>query len=208
MPKNKGNGAAVRWLQGQITSWVSDECLYWPFGKCNGYGLFGLNGRQHYAHRYVCEQVHGPAPSPDHEAAHECGQGAHGCVSPRHVVWKTRTENQLDRALHGTKATGPRGKLTPEQAAQILALKGTKPQREIAAMFGVSRSNVSFIHCGKAWSKRPRGVTFRPDRQKWRARISEVRSGKRVWEVVGYFDTEQEAIDAYEHAIGRAAKAA
>lgn len=203
----KGNGAAVRWIRAQATAWVSDECLYWPFHRTNGYGVLGYLGKMHYAHRFMCELVHGPAPSPDHEAAHSCGRGHEGCCNPKHISWKTKTENQLDRKLHGRTAN-PRGKLTVAQAAQILALKGKKPQREVALMFGTSRANVSLIQCGKARTKRPRGVTFRTDRQQWRARMSEVRAGKRVWIVIGYYDQEQEAIDAYERAIGRVAQAA
>lgn len=141
-------GEAPRWLAAQVTGWVSDECLYWPFGKCNGYGTVYFDGKVHYAHRWMCQQVHGPAPA-GHEAAHSCGNGHKGCVNPRHVSWKTKSDNQLDRALHGTASAGCRGKLKPGDAEKIRALRGKHTQAEIAAMFGCSRANVSLIQNGK-----------------------------------------------------------
>lgn len=44
-----------------------------------------------------------------------------------------------------------RTKLTLEQAAEILALKGRKSQMEIAKSFNISRETVSSIHCGRGW---------------------------------------------------------
>jgi hypothetical protein len=194
----KGNGEAIRWLRAQV-GWASDSCLSWPFSKNNGYGQLGLNGRMHYAHRLMCEIAHGSAPSDEYEAAHSCGRGNQGCVNPRHLSWKTRGENQLDRALHGTKNDGPRGRLSPLQAAEILALKGKMRQQDIAAKYGVTRSNVSFIHCGKAWAKKPRGVTYQPVVRLWRARVYEARRAK----TIGFFDTEHEATAAYWQEVGR-----
>lgn len=148
-------GKSHRWIQAHV-NYDGDWCLIWPFGGANGYGTFGgwVDGKKVfvYAHRYMCELVHGPAPSSDHEASHSCGRGHEGCVHPRHVSWKTKSENQADRARHGTKSTGCRGKLTPEQAAEIMSLRGRMPQKDIAARFGISRANVSLIHCGKLWT--------------------------------------------------------
>ncbi len=48
--------------------------------------------------RWVCEQKHGPAPSPEHEAAHTCPHGEReDCVNPDHLVWMTRTENERSK---------------------------------------------------------------------------------------------------------------
>jgi len=43
-----------------------------------------------------------------------------------------------------------KAKLSDLQAALLLALKGTMFQREAAALFGISQSNVSYIWSGKS----------------------------------------------------------
>jgi hypothetical protein len=156
MPKkprswNSGKGAGIRFLREHVGC-QSDECLTWPLKGANGYGVFGYLGQNLYAHRYMCELAHGAPPSPDHEAAHSCGNGHRFCVNPRHLSWKTKSENQADRARHGTKATGPRGKITQAIADEIRRLAGQMRQRDIAERFGVSRANVSLIVAGKAWT--------------------------------------------------------
>lgn len=144
----------VAWLVAHA-DYRGEKCLIWPFARINGYGIFGqtVAGKRltFYAHRHMCELVNGRPPSPSHEAAHECGNGVGGCVHPQHVVWKTKSQNQLDRAKHGTKNQGPVGKLTQAKARQIRALKGKLTQQQRADMFGVSRSNISFIDAGKLW---------------------------------------------------------
>lgn len=143
------------WLHAHI-NYKGNGCLRWPFSVCNGYGNLKYGGRITYAHRVMCELVHGPVPSPNHEAAHICGNGHKGCVHPEHIAWKTRSANQKDRAAQGTKNTWAwRGKITQRIADEIRALKGKVPQRILAARYGISRSNVSFIHCGKAWTGNP-----------------------------------------------------
>jgi len=119
------------------------------------YGMFGLNGEFLYAHRYMCELVNGPAPSPEHHAAHSCGRGADGCVHPKHLSWKTQLENERDKAGHGINAwthrNGVRHKLTEEQVAEIRSLEGKKTIYELERMFGVTRSNIRKILQRKTW---------------------------------------------------------
>lgn len=154
VPKHKGSGFGIRWLMAH-RCWEGDECLIWPLG-CNerGYGFISFNGKIRKAHRMMCEVAHGPPPTPLHHAAHSCGRGNAGCVNPRHLSWKTPSENQQDMVKHGTarKPGTPRYKLTPEKVATIRTLKGTKSQSEIGKMFGVNREIISRILSGKAWS--------------------------------------------------------
>lgn len=45
--------------------------------------------------RLVCEWQHGPPPTPEHEAGHTCPDGELSlCVSPHHLRWMTREENE------------------------------------------------------------------------------------------------------------------
>jgi hypothetical protein len=151
MAWNKGKGAIVIWLR-EHAAHEGDNCLIYPFRRIHtGYGQFSFEGRLHYANRFMCELAHGPAPTPDHQSAHSCGNGDEGCVHPGHLSWKTRSENQLDRREHGTTKQGRRFKLTPEQVAEIRSLKGQKTQTEIAGMFGVTRENIWFIQSGRSW---------------------------------------------------------
>jgi hypothetical protein len=151
---NKGNGKAIAWVR-EHAAHQGDECLVWPFcrdGK-NGRGRIGYLGKQTWAHRFMCEFVYGPAPSPEHEAAHSCGKGHEGCVNPKHLEWKTKSDNQRDRAKHGTKARatwGMRGKLTPEEVAAIRVLKGRTTQDAIAKLFGVTDTTIRDIFSGRS----------------------------------------------------------
>lgn len=65
-----------------------------------------IDGRTHTVSRLVCEYINGKAPSPEHEAAHNCGKGHEGCVNPLHMRWATRAENFSDKVIHGTSMRG------------------------------------------------------------------------------------------------------
>lgn len=154
---NAGKGKAVQWLRDHA-NYSLDYCLIWPFSRCRGYGQFGYLGKNHYAHKFMCEMVKGPAPSPLHEAAHSCGRGDDACVNPMHLSWKTKSDNQRDCRRHGTQAKshyGPQGKLTPEQVAEIRSLHGIEPQTMLALRFGVSDTTISNICTGRT-RKNPR----------------------------------------------------
>jgi hypothetical protein len=146
-----GHSALMRWMGDHVFYPHDYCCLIWPFGRSTGgYATFGRNGRQLYVHRFMCEQMHGPAPE-GHQAAHSCGRGHDGCVNPRHLSWKTASDNQMDRARHGTKHQGRKAKLTREQAEQILAAKGIELPHVTAKRFSVTESNVRQIQTGKIW---------------------------------------------------------
>lgn len=149
----KGEGEAVTFLRDNV-GYDADGCLEWPFSTMpTGYACFGYLGKSLYAHRFMCELVKGPPPSPLHEAAHSCGRGKFGCVDPRHLSWKTATENALDSAKHGTQARNPwgnTGKITRNQVAEIWALKGRETQAETGARFGVSASTIRDIYLGRS----------------------------------------------------------
>lgn len=150
------NGETQRFFESVVLKHSTDECLIWPFSDdARGYGAMTLNGKRGKAHIFVCEHFHGPRPSVHHDAAHSCGKGHLGCCAPSHLSWKTRSENHQDRRKHETYQLGelnPDAKLTTDQVHQIISLKGKMFQREIATLFGVSRENISAIHCGKSWS--------------------------------------------------------
>lgn len=141
-----------------VVPYEGDECLIWPFAtSSDGYAKcrFIPGGKEEYVSRVLCEEANGPPPTKSHQAAHSCGNGRSGCVAKRHLAWKTRVENEADKVVHGTSTRGENGsnaKLTRDDVWQIMSLRGSMSQREIANRFDVSKSLINQIHSGKSWS--------------------------------------------------------
>lgn len=69
--------------------------------------------------------------------------------------WDTHQGNMDDQAKHGTRATGDRHgrrKLCAVQVDCIRKLAGALRHRDVADMFGVSRSNVTMIAGERTWT--------------------------------------------------------
>ena len=144
---NKGQGRGYKWLLAHV-DFDGEGCLTWPFtiNRFWGRGTFGLDGEVHWAHRYMCKLVHGDPPPDKPYAAHECGNGHLACVHPKHVFWKTSSENAVDRRLHGRRegANGTRTYLTPAQVMEIRESKGKVAQFALAEKFQISRGSVEY----------------------------------------------------------------
>jgi hypothetical protein len=150
-------GAAIRYLDEVVMAYDGDECIAWPFSlNPSGYGRVKVPGSNKItgAHRLICEKVNGPPPSPEHLAAHSCGKGHEGCVTKRHLSWKTPSENQLDRIVHGTDGRGeknPRARLTADAVRQIRALSGVISHEKLGRQYGVSRPTIGLIMNRTNW---------------------------------------------------------
>lgn len=146
----------MRFYRETVVPYEGEACLPWRYStNGNGYGMLWIDGRHFIVSRLLCELVHGPAPTPDHEAAHSCGKGHEGCVNKHHLRWATVSENHMDRVIHDTHQRGERHplvKLTEGQVHEIRALRGQLPQTAIAAMFGIGRVQVSRIQRRKRWA--------------------------------------------------------
>ena len=148
-------GAAQAEMQRASQTEDKIACWMWPFNKvAKGYGQILWNGRMSYANRIMCELAHGPAPTPKHHAAHSCGKS--GCINPHHLSWKTPSENELDKRLHGTAQIGEGNglaKLTDDQVREIVRLrKSGAKQPQLAKQFGVTQPTISDIVNGKRWT--------------------------------------------------------
>lgn len=142
-----GKLTRLQWIKDHVGH-TGDGCLTWPFG-CDdkGYGEVPIgNGRVTKAHRVMCELINGPAPVGRPQASHTCGNGHRACIHPKHLVWKSNSENQKDRRKHGTHrgGIGPRTRLTVEQIAEIRAKRGVETQKSLAARFGVKYGCIQY----------------------------------------------------------------
>lgn len=148
-------GKAMQWIR-EHANYQGDDCLDWPFAKGGGgYGTIRHEGRAKAANRVMCIVAHGDPPEDGMCAAHSCGNGLLGCVNPKHLSWKTISENYQDAVEHGTAPIGEKSsnaKLTEKQVLKIRALQGVKSQREIAEEFGICRATVSAVHRRVNWA--------------------------------------------------------
>lgn len=152
-PQNPGRSPIMKWIRDHL-EYPHDDCLIWPFGRrFSGYGFLMQDGKTCSAHRYICGLVNGPAPK-GHEAAHSCGRGHDACVHPRHLSWKTSSQNQLDR-LDG-KGNRKRSKLTADDAAAIRAAGAIEPIAVTAKRYGVVQATIRNIQLGKSWRVGPK----------------------------------------------------
>jgi hypothetical protein len=171
-------GIAATWLLRHV-NYEGDDCLPWPFSVDGrvGRGRVGYKGRQYWAHRLMCIFAHGEPPTPQHQAAHECGKGHYGCVNPRHLSWKTNSENQLDRRRNGNmlrNRNGPRPTLNPEQLAELRRLSANMTQMGLAKRYGVS------LGCVQYWLKyrERRGLGKYPNRIYTKAEDARIVQGR------------------------------
>lgn len=146
---------AAKFYREVVLPYDGDECLTWPFNRgTNGYAQLGEKGRTTILSRRLCEDVNGPPPTPKHEAAHSCGRGKRGCVTKRHLSWKTSAQNKADKFLHGTHGRGERNSVAKLSEVDVLFIKASRDmisQRKLAAKFGVGQAAISLIHRGKNW---------------------------------------------------------
>ena len=144
-------GSAPQFVETAILTKNKKQCLIWPFSRDGyGYAKIKLGPKPKYVHRVICERIHGPPPSPHHEAAHRCGMGHTGCVNPHHIRWATAAENQRDRARHGTELFGekhPSAKLTNGEIEAIRRAyaNGQTTQRQLSIKYKIGQGQVSRI---------------------------------------------------------------
>lgn len=148
--------AAARFYREVVLTYEGDDCLFWPHAKSgNGQAMLdNPDGSRVVAHA-LCEAAHGPAPSPKHEAAHNCGNGHLACVAKRHIRWATHKENMADQLIHGTRNRGSRNgqvKLRREDIPVIRSMLGTISYRKIGRMFGVNQGTIQALAAGRTWT--------------------------------------------------------
>lgn len=144
-------GEPEKFFREVVLPFEGDDCLAWPYAKIpSGYGQLGKQS----VTRLICEERFGPAPSPEYDAAHNCGNGHLGCVNPGHLRWATKKENQADRLLHDTHNRGARNntaKLTEAEVREIRRLYGSVSGVQLAKRYGLTSAGISNIQKRKSW---------------------------------------------------------
>lgn len=137
-----------------------DACWPWTGAKLTkrgGYGAFNLDNKTIRAHRLAWELTNGPIP---------VGDGWHGtvvrhlchnavCCNPAHLTIGTTQENTDDKVRAGRQPRGEENAsaiLVPDLVRRVFELrKQGWLQKEIAAVVGCGRENVSAILRRKSW---------------------------------------------------------
>ena len=107
-------------------------------------------------HQIVCRVFHGDRPKGKHEVGHRDGNPANPHAS--NLRWVTKAENYADRNQHGTHNRGVRNgaaKLDPLKLQALHILSERMPSRKVAAVLGISKSQVGNILRGEAWADNP-----------------------------------------------------
>ena len=125
--------------------------------KSNGtseYRCFYADGETYpQVNRAVCEAFHGPAPSPDHEAAHLDGNSLNDRAS--NLTWATAIENAAHKEQHGTAPRGSRNGVARLVEADVTAIfcayAAGESGEAVAARLGVSRGTVIAVIRRKNW---------------------------------------------------------
>jgi len=124
-----------------------EGCWEWQAGQSNGYGHFKLDGKQQLAHRVAYTFVYGEICK-GMNINHHCDNTL--CVRPTHLYQGTQKQNCEDAVRRGRnfKVKGEkhgRAFLSDKQVARIRELHsgGCTTQQSLAALFGVSQSQVS-----------------------------------------------------------------
>lgn len=150
----------------------SDGCYSWKGPKVGmGYGVLTLrnsNKKSTSAHRYAYIKAHGSIPD-GLCVMHVCDNPE--CTNPKHLKLGTWADNNSDRASKGRSTPKPYTKEDLERysemskgsknnaaklnEAQAAAIKRNYPSlsaKQVAVLYGVSKSCVKLIRANKTWS--------------------------------------------------------
>jgi hypothetical protein len=129
-----------------------EGCWRWSAAKLpTGYGIFRLNGRNHYAHRLAYELWVGEI-SKGMFVCHRCDNPS--CVRPDHLFLGTNRDNIADRTAKGRShrpigERNPKAKLSSEDVAAIRSDTGRSS--DIAKKYGIAPDTVRHIRNRRIW---------------------------------------------------------
>lgn len=137
-----------------------DACWLWTAAtNASGYGIVGVGRSSRLAHRVAYEMTNGPIPA-GKLLRHRCDTPS--CVRPDHMTPGSDKENMQDQIQRGRRASkkgsqNGRAKLTREQVVEIRRryVRGQTRIVDLAAEFGVGKSQIWNIVSGREWNEYP-----------------------------------------------------
>ena len=143
---------AERVVIGAIPPHLTTPCWVWTGSvKGGGYGAISIDGRGWATHRLAHFLATGEEPL---VVRHHCDNPP--CVNPDHLAGGDFRDNAADRQRRGrgNAAKGERAGKAKLTQAQVDAIRADdRPLGEIAAQYGVSKSNICLIRTGKTWKR-------------------------------------------------------
>lgn len=157
----KKEDVTADFIKANVVVFDHSGCWEWSLRiGTTGYGLIRVNGHVERAHRLSYELFAGAIPA-GLWVLHKCDNRC--CVNPSHLFLGDASENNLDARNKGRAIPpplnplsfpcemNPRAKLTEAEVREILALKSTKTQKEIAGQYGVSTQTIGSIQRRERW---------------------------------------------------------
>lgn len=137
------------------------RCWNWTGSKRNGYGRLIVGSRSdgsrhsETAHRYSWLVFRGEIPD-GYFVCHHCDNPA--CVNPEHLFIGTRQDNTNDRERknrnnHVLGERVPTSRFTEKDVVEIR--QSNKSSRELARIYGVSKSSIQDIKNRETWKHVP-----------------------------------------------------
>lgn len=133
----------------------ADGCWRWTRhvnSGGEGYGVFSVNNRLAYVHRFSYAMVHGDIPD-GLCVMHSCD--VRTCVNPQHLRLGTPADNSADMVSKGRHQHGEDSPLARLSDADVVRIKERRASGEstvlIAKEFGLSATHVGSICRGRFW---------------------------------------------------------
>lgn len=138
-------------LRAKSESDPATGCRNWT-GSCNedGYGRIMVDGRILKPHRLAYELACGKLP-PGVHVCHRCDNPR--CINPAHLFRGTAADNMADKKKKGRQARGETNGQAKLNETDVLAIRSENglSQRELAAKYGISKTQVGRILSRETW---------------------------------------------------------